>query len=102
MLARGVPYAPQLAASSYADPFTFAFLYPYGTVARDALNAAYREVQKLLCITGICLAVVMLGCILVLKDTTLSDKQSNDDVGGEADSEREREADAVPVAVREK
>ncbi|PYI15611.1 MFS general substrate transporter [Aspergillus violaceofuscus CBS 115571] len=46
-----------LAAEVYADPFTFSLQHPMGKPAREAVVDAYRDAQKLLCITGICLTL---------------------------------------------
>lgn len=46
---------PDLAASVYADPYTFAGQYAWGTPERDAVVAAYGEGQRLLVIMGLCL-----------------------------------------------
>jgi SIT family siderophore-iron:H+ symporter-like MFS transporter len=90
MESRGITNATALADSAYADPFTFVATYTSGTVERDALNSAYREVQRYLCITGICLAVVLFAFSLGLKDTHLGDKQSNDDAEEETKTEKEK------------
>jgi SIT family siderophore-iron:H+ symporter-like MFS transporter len=38
-----------LAALVYADPYTYAALYPVGTPVRTGMIAAYAHVQKILC-----------------------------------------------------
>lgn len=86
---RGIANATVLAGEAYADPFTFIVSYPPGTAERDALNDSYREVQRYLCITGICIAVLLLAFSLGLKDTRLGDKQSDDNA--EEDSIKEEE-----------
>lgn len=67
-----------LAATVYADPFSFAAAYPVGTLERDAVIQAYRHVQKLLCITGICLAVLLVAFSLVIRNPKLGKEQSLD------------------------
>lgn len=70
---------PTLAATVYADPFTFASTYPMGTLEREAVVAAYRHVQRLLCIAGICLSVLLIGFSLALRNPKLGKEQSLED-----------------------
>lgn len=65
-----------LAATVYADPFTFVAEYPVGTVERDAVIQAYRHVQKLLCIAGICLSALLIAFSLVIRNPKLGKEQS--------------------------
>jgi SIT family siderophore-iron:H+ symporter-like MFS transporter len=67
---------PSLASVVYGDPFSFAALYPVGTAERTAAIEAYRHVQKLLCIAGICLAVLLVVFSLVIRDPKLGKEQS--------------------------
>jgi SIT family siderophore-iron:H+ symporter-like MFS transporter len=67
---------PTLAAAVYADPFTFATSYPVGTTEREAVIQAYRHVQRLLCIAGICLSVLLIGFSLVIRNPELGKEQS--------------------------
>lgn len=80
-----------LAQEIYGDPFTFIIDNPMGTPNRDAAVDAYREIQRLLCITGICLAVPIIGFSLVLRDPRLGKEQSLPDAEGESDVEETRE-----------
>lgn len=66
----------ELAAIVYADPFTFASKHPVGTPERDAVILAYRHVQRLLCIAGICLSILLIGFSLVIRDPKLGKSQS--------------------------
>ncbi|GAA5909919.1 hypothetical protein JCM8208_000989 [Rhodotorula glutinis] len=62
----------------YGSPF-IAITEPdgqWGEPIRMGVVEAYRHVQKLLCITGICLAVLLVGCGLILKDPVLGAEQS--------------------------
>ena len=67
---------PALAAVAYGDPFTFATLYPVQTPERIAVIQAYRHVQKSLCITGICLAILLVAFSLVIRNPELGKDQS--------------------------
>ena len=65
-----------LAAATYADPFTIAAMYPVGTPVRTAIIASYQHAQRLLCITGICLCVLLIGFAFCLRNPRLGDEQS--------------------------
>ncbi|PGH04451.1 hypothetical protein AJ80_08504 [Polytolypa hystricis UAMH7299] len=65
-----------IAAAVYADPFSFSAENPIGTRDRDLVVDAYRHTQKLLCITGICLSVIIVGFAAVLRDPVLGKEQS--------------------------
>lgn len=65
-----------LASTVYADPFTFALTYPVGTPERDAVIQGYRHVQRLLCIAGICLSVLLVAFSLVIRNPKLGKEQS--------------------------
>ncbi|KAH7089591.1 siderochrome-iron transporter-like protein Sit1 [Paraphoma chrysanthemicola] len=65
-----------LAATVYADPFTFALSYPVGTPERDAVVQAYRHVQRLLCIAGICLSILLISFSLAIRNPKLGKEQS--------------------------
>lgn len=65
-----------LATEVYADPFSFVVTYPVGTPEREAVILAYRHVQRLLCIAGICLSVLLIGFSLVIRNPELGKEQS--------------------------
>jgi SIT family siderophore-iron:H+ symporter-like MFS transporter len=65
-----------LAASTYANPFAIAAVYPVGTPVRMAIIASYQHAQRLLCITGICLCVLLIGFAFCLRNPRLGDEQS--------------------------
>lgn len=69
-----------LAASAYAAPFTFIVTYVWGTPERIAVVLAYAEVQKKLCITGLCLCVPLLVASLFLRNHYLESVQSLDEI----------------------
>ncbi|CBF82008.1 hypothetical protein AN5378.2 [Aspergillus nidulans FGSC A4] len=68
-----------LASQVYADPFAFALSNPVGTPDRDAVIAAYMDTQRLLCITGLCLTVPLIGFALCIRNPRLNEKQSLED-----------------------
>lgn len=65
-----------LASLTYADPFTVAAEYAIGTPERTAIIDAYQHSQRLLCITGICLCVLLIAFSFCLRDPKLGDEQS--------------------------
>ena len=74
-----------LAAATYADPFTIAALYPVGTPVRTGIVAAYQNVQRLLCITGICLCVPLIVFACLIRNPVLNNKQT---LAEDSESER--------------
>jgi len=64
------------AALWYSQPLTLIAQYPPGTPSRDAAIDVYKHVQRLLCITGICLSAVLIFFAAVLRDPRLGDEQS--------------------------
>ena len=77
-LERRLAFQPNatLAAAAYGDPFTIALAYPVGTEIRDGLVASYMHVQKLLCITGLCLCVPLLVFALCIRNPRLTEAQT--------------------------
>ncbi|WVQ95751.1 hypothetical protein IAU59_002850 [Kwoniella sp. CBS 9459] len=71
-----------LAASIFASPLAFIELYPPGTLEREAAGHAYREVQRYLTITGICLSSLLVIASLFLRNPRLGDEQSFADAEG--------------------
>ncbi|KAJ5577427.1 uncharacterized protein N7459_006391 [Penicillium hispanicum] len=69
-----------LARAVYDSPFEAIPSYPIGTLERNAIVYSYRHVQRLLCITGICLAAPMIALAFVLRNPRLSTEQSQPEV----------------------
>ncbi|GKZ49348.1 siderophore transporter [Aspergillus brasiliensis] len=65
-----------LATQAFMDPFAFSATYPIGTPNRDAVVVAYKHTQMLLCITGICLTVPLVGFSLCTRNLILTKEQS--------------------------
>ncbi|KAE8137908.1 major facilitator superfamily domain-containing protein [Aspergillus pseudotamarii] len=61
---------------AFGQPFDFIVSYPVGTPEREAVTLAYREVQRLLCITGICLTVPLIAFSLCIRNPRLTKDQS--------------------------
>lgn len=68
-----------LATSAYGDPFTFALLYVWGSPERRAVAMAYADIQKKMCIVGLCLCVVLIVMAFCLRDHRLASVQSLDE-----------------------
>ncbi|KAF2269789.1 siderophore iron transporter 1 [Lojkania enalia] len=60
----------------FGMPFTMVTTYPPGTPERDAVIAAYQHIQRLLCITGICICAVLIVFATVIRNPRLGDEQS--------------------------
>lgn len=89
-----------LVARAYGSPFEVSAEYPMGTPERDGMVAAYREAQRLLAITGICLCVPLIGFALALRNPKLNDNQTlakEVDSDVERDTEHEARDDGNPV-----
>ncbi|KAF6816946.1 siderophore iron transporter 1 [Colletotrichum sojae] len=65
-----------IATLTYGSPFTAVAEYPVGTPERAAIIDAYQHVQRLLCITGICLTVPLIIFAALLKNPKLNDEQT--------------------------
>lgn len=68
-----------LVQSAYGDPITFAGSYSIGTPEREGVVEAYKHVQRLLCITGICLTVPLIFFAFCMRDPKLTKDQSLSD-----------------------
>ncbi|RSL57578.1 hypothetical protein CEP54_008212 [Fusarium duplospermum] len=64
------------AMTVFANPFAAAAQYPAGTEVRTAIMESNKHVQKLLCITGICLCIPLLVFSAVIKNSRLTDEQT--------------------------
>ena len=69
-----------LATRAYGSPFEFIVDYPWGTPVRNEMVQAYREVQKVLCVIGICLVAPMLLLLFFLRDHQLALTQELKDI----------------------
>lgn len=65
-----------LAKRVYGSPFEVIPSYPVGTPEREAIIYSYRHVQRILCITGICIAAPMILFAFILRNPKLSKQQS--------------------------
>ncbi|KAB8251527.1 major facilitator superfamily domain-containing protein [Aspergillus flavus] len=61
---------------AFGKPFDFIVSYPVGTPEREAVILAYKEVQRILCITGICLTVPLIIFSLCIRNPRLTKDQS--------------------------
>ncbi|KAG2178275.1 hypothetical protein INT44_001425 [Umbelopsis vinacea] len=72
------PINSSLAAIAYSSPFTFIAEYPMGTPERSAVIEAYNYAQRLLTITGTCLAIPLIIAAFLLGNPRLEDTQALD------------------------
>ncbi|KAK6878186.1 Siderophore iron transporter ARN1 [Candida tropicalis] len=87
--------APEKAQYVYESPFEF-IEEPenaWGEPARVAVVLAYSQIQRILCIVGLCLVVPMLFCALCLRDHKLESVQSLE--GGEAHDIEGKKVDVI-------
>ena len=65
-----------LAAEWYTAPFSKSPYNPVGTAERDAVIIAFKYVQRILCITGASLCVLLILFSCIIRDPKLPDTQS--------------------------
>ncbi|KAL1409289.1 hypothetical protein Q8F55_006122 [Vanrija albida] len=96
-----VPDAAKIAKEVYGNPLKFIEKNPVGSVARVAVEGAYRDVQRYICISGLVAGVLLFAFSFGLHNPRLGDKQSLDDeqleaIGmGDGQTRREGKADAA-------
>jgi SIT family siderophore-iron:H+ symporter-like MFS transporter len=75
-----------LAVYTYSQPLSAILDFPVGSGERDAMIDAYKHVQRLLTITGICLCIPLIAFSLCLRNPKLTDQQNlvEDEKPGEA------------------
>lgn len=78
-----------LATYAYGSPYSFILDYTWGTPEREALVIAYREVQRLLLITGTCLCVPLVVFALLLHNPKLKSAQNLFDEKSDVSNEEE-------------
>ncbi|KAK8194826.1 major facilitator superfamily domain-containing protein [Phyllosticta capitalensis] len=82
------------ATTVYGDPLSWAAKYPPGTPQRDSTIAAYRHVQRYLCIAGISLSTLLIFFGLVMRNPKLTNEQSLPDAEQfDSDSSSPEDAD---------
>ncbi|WYZ35043.1 hypothetical protein EsH8_I_001319 [Colletotrichum jinshuiense] len=64
-----------LAQAIYNSPFSTIEHYPVGGKIRDAIIESYSDVQRLLCIAGLCICVPMVGFAFALRNPKLSEER---------------------------
>ncbi|KFH43031.1 Siderophore iron transporter-like protein [Hapsidospora chrysogenum ATCC 11550] len=67
---------PDLVSAVYASPLTEAVKYPMGSPERVGIVAAYRDANRLLGITGICLCVPLIAFAMALRNPKLNEDQT--------------------------
>jgi len=77
--AAGVANATALAKDVYGNPVAWIKKYPVGTVERHAVEFAYRDVQRLICIAGMCITSLLAIISWGLSNPRLGEHQSLED-----------------------
>ncbi|KAL6235274.1 hypothetical protein BDW75DRAFT_230455 [Aspergillus navahoensis] len=77
-LASNLAFQPDstLAAQVYGNPFAVVAQYPMGTEIRTAIVESYQNVQRYLCITGLCLSIPLIGFAFCLRNPVLDQSQN--------------------------
>lgn len=65
-----------IAQQFYDSPYVAIETYTWGTPERESVVYAYRHVQRIITIVGMCLTVLMITCAIIVKDRKLIAKQS--------------------------
>lgn len=60
----------------YASPLGLLATHPPGDPDRDSAIEVYQHVQRLLCITGICISAILIFFACVIRNPRLTDEQS--------------------------
>jgi len=76
LLAANIPNAAKEAQAVYKSPLSWVKANPPGSPAREAVLTAYRDVQRNICIAGICFAAVCLPLAFMIDDVRLVDKNN--------------------------
>ncbi|TXT10691.1 hypothetical protein VHUM_02196 [Vanrija humicola] len=71
--------ATALAKDVYGNPVAWIKRYPVGTPERHAVEGAYRDVQRSICIAGMCVTALLAVLAWGLSNPLLGDGQSLDD-----------------------
>lgn len=91
-----------IATYAYSSPFFFIVDYPVGTLERQAVITSYRHIQRMLCITGICLCIPLIAFALCLRNPRLGKEQtlpSAEKTVSETSSEAGTETEQAPRKV---
>lgn len=81
-----------IASAVFASPLTEAVKYPMGSPERVGIVGAYRQANRLLAITAICLCVPLIGFAMALRNPKLNDEQT---LAKEIDSESSEEPETA-------
>lgn len=68
-----------LAASVYADPYTFVAQHAWGTPQREAVVEAYRYIQRLETVIALCFCSLLVMFSLFLRNPILTDAVAHDE-----------------------
>jgi SIT family siderophore-iron:H+ symporter-like MFS transporter len=91
-----------LAASVYADPYTFAIAYPWGTPERQAVVQSYRYIQRLETLIALCFCTLLVLFALFLRNPVLTDKVAHDEVLEDGEMVLQKDDDPIVRFIRTK
>lgn len=97
----GIANATALAKDVYGNPVAWIKKYPVGTPERMAVEGAYRDVQRLICIAGMCITALLFILTWGLKNPRLGEGQSLEDAQLEAMGVKDRSEGMPLTAVRD-
>jgi SIT family siderophore-iron:H+ symporter-like MFS transporter len=90
----GVPNATTIAQEVYKSPLKFVKSNPPGSVPREAIVNAYRDVQKVLCTIAVCIAAVLIPLSLLMDNVHLDEKRNLVDA--------DESTDDIPAVTRDR
>lgn len=65
-----------LVEEAYGNPLTLITEYPMGTTVRKGMIEGYKHVQRIMCIIGCCLCVILLVAAIILPNPILTNDRS--------------------------
>lgn len=71
----GIANATAIAKDVYGNPVVFIRKFPVGTPERIAVEGAYRDVQRSICISGLCITSLLFILSIGLRNPHLGNRQ---------------------------
>ncbi|KAA8913811.1 hypothetical protein TRICI_003119 [Trichomonascus ciferrii] len=87
---------PQMIKSIYGDPMTFIKKFKWGSPQREAVVEAYRQTQRILLITSLCMTFIFILSSLFLRDKKLESVQTLKNVEESENEQEEAERKSTP------
>lgn len=104
LMAAGVPDAAKVAQAVFKSPLQFVKQNPPGSIPREAVVNAYRDVQKILCIIGVVLSACLIPITLCIDNVALDERTTlvKDTASDTSDETRHGVPTDTPGAVDDK